>query len=146
MTHRPSSRIRSQPLILTIPRSIDSGCVHMHAVKISVLVLVFYVSWTLVPVESSPLSDMTPLQLREEIAADSDTLHMLRKAADDIVNAFAETRLLERSVDALSQDERNAIRSLWRDGVMVFYEFEINFTKLINPSSLLGFICSVMQN
>lgn len=96
-----------------------------HAVVAVLLLVALYAAWVLVPVEKSPLVDLTPEELRSEINEDLDSYLMLRHAADDLVRAFADSRLLERQVDNLTQEERARIRSLWRDGVMAFLEFDL---------------------
>lgn len=96
-----------------------------HAVVALILLLAFYVTWALFPVEKSPLADMTPEQLRTEIQSDLEGYSMLCKTADDILGAFKGNGLLQRKVDNLSQQEHKAVRSLWRDGAMAFLEFDL---------------------
>lgn len=96
-----------------------------HAVVAIILLLAFYVTWALFPVEKSPLTELSPVELRGEIDDDLESYLMLRRTADDLVREFAASGLLERRVDNLSPDERKQIRSLWRDGVMAFLEFDL---------------------
>ena len=96
-----------------------------HAIVAVVLLLAFYVTWALFPVEKSPLSDMTPEQLRTGIQSDLEGYLMLCKTADDLIGVFNENGLLQHKVDTLSQEQRKAIRSLWRDGAMAFLEFDL---------------------
>ena len=96
-----------------------------HVVVALLLLLAFYVTWALFPVENSPLTGMSPEQLRAEILEDQDSYLMLRQSADDLLREFSESHLLERKVDELSREERARIRSLWRDGVMAFLEFDL---------------------
>jgi hypothetical protein len=96
-----------------------------HAVVALVLLVSFYVTWALFPVEKSPLVGMAPDELRSELRADLGSYLMLRQTADDIVRAFSDGHLLERNVGSLSQVERETIRALWRDGVMAFLEFDL---------------------
>jgi len=95
-----------------------------HTVVAIILLIAFYVTWALFPVEKSPLTELTTDELRAEIQDDMDSYLMLRRAADDLVQEFGESGLLERQVDNLTLEERERIRSLWRDGVMVFLEFD----------------------
>lgn len=96
-----------------------------HAVVALVLIVSFYVAWALFPVEHSPLTELTPTELRAEVNEDVGSYLMLRQTADDIVRAFKETGLLEKQVDNLTAAERSRIRDLWRDGAMVFLEFDL---------------------
>ncbi|MEA2069262.1 MAG: YiiX/YebB-like N1pC/P60 family cysteine hydrolase [Verrucomicrobiota bacterium] len=96
-----------------------------HALVAVLLLVAFYVTWALFPVERSPLADMAADELRGEIQSDLDSYVMLRKTADDLAGAFAENGLLQRKVDSLSKTEREALRSLWRDGAMAFLEFDL---------------------
>ncbi|VGO20715.1 YiiX/YebB-like N1pC/P60 family cysteine hydrolase [Pontiella sulfatireligans] len=96
-----------------------------HVIVALILLVAFYVTWALFPVEKSPLTDMAPDQLRSEIISDLDSYFMLRKTADDLVAAFVENGLLVRKVGDLSKEERGTIRSLWRDGAMAFLEFDL---------------------
>jgi hypothetical protein len=96
-----------------------------HVVVAVMLLIAFYVTWALFPVEKSPLVDMSPETLRAELQADGESYLMLRRTADDIVRAFSDNRLLERQVDELSGADRETILSLWRDGVMAFFEFDM---------------------
>ncbi|MEN7972559.1 MAG: YiiX/YebB-like N1pC/P60 family cysteine hydrolase [Verrucomicrobiota bacterium] len=96
-----------------------------HTLVALVLLLAFYVTWALFPVEKSPLSGMSPEQLRSSIYSDLDGYLMLRKAADDLIGTFGKNGLLRRSVDDLAVKERERIRSLWRDGAMAFLEFDL---------------------
>jgi len=96
-----------------------------HVIVAVLLLGAFYAAWVLVPVEKSPLVDLSSDALRAEISEDLDSYLMLRQAADDLVREFAESHLLERQVDNLTQEDRDRIRSLWRDGVMAFIEFDL---------------------
>lgn len=96
-----------------------------HAVVALLLLLAYYVTWALFPVEPSPLAGLSPAELRAEIDGDLESYLMLRSTADDIVREFEDARLLDRRVDRLSAEERNRIRALWRDGVMAFLEFDL---------------------
>ena len=96
-----------------------------HAIVALILLLAFYVTWALFPVEKSPLAAMTPEQLRTGIQSDLEGYLMLRKTADDLLGAFKVNGLLQRKVDNLSLEERKDIRSLWRDGAMAFLEFDL---------------------
>jgi len=93
-----------------------------HAVVAVVLLIVFYIAWVLVPVETSPLVKMSPGELQQEITDDLNTYLMLRETADDLTQQFENNGLLGRDVETLSEEERLTIRSLWRDGVMAFLE------------------------
>ncbi len=96
-----------------------------HAGMALILMAAFYVTWVLVPVDKSPLAALSPQELRATIEEDLDGYLMLRRAADDLVRAFEESHLLERQVDNLTPEERARIRARWRDGVMVFFEFDM---------------------
>ena len=96
-----------------------------HTVVAVILLAAFYITWVLFPVEKSPLVDMTPSEIRSEIDADLGNYIMVCKSADDIVSRFEKGGLLQRKIDSLSKDDRAAIRSLWRDGVMAFLEFDL---------------------
>ena len=96
-----------------------------HVIVALVLLMSFYVTWVLFPVEESPLSSLSPAEIRAEIEIDLGSYFMLRKAADDIVSGFSESDLLQRTVNSLSDKERAELRALWRDGVMVFVEFDL---------------------
>ncbi len=96
-----------------------------HTLAALALLAGFYFTWVLFPVEKSPLTDMPPEELRAEIRSDLDSYLMLRETADDLVNTFSRSGLLNKQVDELSKKERQAIRSLWRDGVMAFLEFDL---------------------
>jgi len=96
-----------------------------HTVVSLLLLIAFYVTWVLFPVEKSPLADMSPAEIRSELNADLGNYLMLCKAADDIVGQFKENGLLQRKVTELTVDERAALRSLWRDGIMAFVEFDL---------------------
>ncbi len=96
-----------------------------HVLVAAALAVASYVAWALFPAEHSPLTDLTPSQLRREIDEDIGSYLMLRQSADDIVKTFREARLLERKVDNLTPEERTRIRDLWRDGAMVFLEFDL---------------------
>lgn len=96
-----------------------------HIVVAVLLVIAFYVTWVLFPVYDSPLAKMTPAQIRTEVDADLGNYLMLRKTADDIAGTFSANGLLARDVASLSKDERKKIRSIWRDGVMTFLEFDL---------------------
>lgn len=96
-----------------------------HTIVALILLAAFYVTWALFPAQNSPLAGMAPDELRAEIAGDTDGYLMLRKTADDITASFRKSGLLGRNVDGLTQRERKAIRSLWRDGAMAFLEFDL---------------------
>jgi hypothetical protein len=96
-----------------------------HLIVAFLLALCFYVIWVLFPAENSALSKMTPEQLREEIEGDLGSYLMLRKSMDDIVGAFLANDLLSRPVETLTEENRQRIRALWRDGVMAFLEFDL---------------------
>ncbi len=95
-----------------------------HIVVAILLLVAFYVASVLFPVEKSPLTELSPAELRATINEDLDSYLMLRRTADDLVREFEESHLLERKVDNLTVEERERIRSLWRDGVMAFLEFD----------------------
>lgn len=95
-----------------------------HAVVAIILLAAFYVTWALFPVDKSPLTDLSKDELRATIQEDLDSYLMLRRTADDLVREFAENHLLERHVENLTPEDREKIRSLWRDGVMAFLEFD----------------------
>jgi hypothetical protein len=96
-----------------------------HIIVAILLVVAFYVTWTLFPVEKSPLADLPPDELRAELAEDFSSYLMLRETADDFAAAFRENRLLSKDVSALTKKERTEIRERWRDGVMAFVEFDL---------------------
>ncbi|QHI69039.1 YiiX/YebB-like N1pC/P60 family cysteine hydrolase [Tichowtungia aerotolerans] len=96
-----------------------------HLVVGLLLLTGFYVAWVLVPVETSPLVAMSSGELQREIADDLSTYCMLRETADDLTSEFEQNGLLRRDVETLSDAERLAIRSLWRDGVMAFLEADM---------------------
>lgn len=96
-----------------------------HTVVAILLLMAFYVTWVLFPVEKSHLTDLSPDRIRTDLKEDFDSYLMLRKTADDFLAAFEENGLLARQVDDLKKDERDRIRSLWRDGCMTFLEFDI---------------------
>jgi hypothetical protein len=96
-----------------------------HIVVGLILLIVFYITWALFPVETSPLAGMSPDELRAEIESDAGSYLMLRKTADDISGSFRENGLLGRDVNMLTKDDRSAIRLLWRDGAMAFLEFDL---------------------
>ncbi len=95
-----------------------------HIVVALLLSVAFYVTWALFPVEKSPLVDLSPSELRATIQEDLDSYLMLRRTADDLMEEFRNSHLLERRVDNLTVEERERIRALWRDGVMAFLEFD----------------------
>lgn len=96
-----------------------------HIIVALLLLAALYVTWTLFPVENSPLAGMEPDELRMEIRQDLDSYLMLRRTADDLARTLSETGLLEREVEQLSPADREAIRAMWRDGVMAFLEFDM---------------------
>lgn len=96
-----------------------------HTIAAFLLLAAFFVAGTLWPVEKSALVDFSPEQLREEMVQDLAGYRMVRDAGDRIVEAFEQNGLLARSVETLSEDERNEIRMLWREGVMAFVEYEL---------------------
>ena len=96
-----------------------------HTIVALILLLAFYVTWALFPVETSPLAGMSPEKVRFEIEADTGSYLMLRKTGDDLVETFRKNGLLQRKVENLSPEERETIRSLWRDGTMAFLEFDL---------------------
>lgn len=96
-----------------------------HVIVALILLLAFYVTWALFPVEKSPLTDMTPVELRDTIQSDLESYRVLRQVADDLTGAFSETGLLQRKISGLSREERSSIRNLWRDGAMAFLEFDL---------------------
>lgn len=96
-----------------------------HAVVAVLLLLAFYVTWALFPVERSPLAEWSPEKIRMEIESDLDSYRMLRKTADDFISTFEANGLLNKKVDELSRAERKTIRRLWRDGAMAFLEFDL---------------------
>lgn len=96
-----------------------------HGIVALLLLAAFYVTWALFPVETSPLAGMNADELRREIEADTGSYLMLRETADDLVGAFRANGLLQRDVKTLSKQERDQIRSLWRDGAMAFFEFDL---------------------
>ena len=96
-----------------------------HCIVAALLLLFFYVAWVLFPVDKSPLANMTPDELREEIHADIGNYLILRRSVDDLLEVAKERHLLDRKVDALSMEERDEVRELWRDMVMLFLEFDM---------------------
>ncbi|MCU0857269.1 MAG: hypothetical protein MUC65_02550 [Pontiellaceae bacterium] len=96
-----------------------------HVIVGSSLLLAFYVARVLVPVETSPLVQMSDSDLRQEISGDINTYLMLRETADDLTRQFEDNGLLGRAVESLSEAERLQIRRLWRDGVMAFFEADM---------------------
>lgn len=96
-----------------------------HAIVAFVLLIAFYVTWALFPVERSALVEMSAGEIRNEISNDTGSYVMLRKAADDFISTFEENGLLSKKVGELSKDERVEIRRLWRDGIMAFVEFDL---------------------
>jgi hypothetical protein len=96
-----------------------------HIVVALLLLWACYFAWVLVPVEKSLLAGIPPQQVRAEIQADLDSYLMLRKVTEDMLANFSQSGLLQRSVQDLSQAERNRLRSLWRDSIMVFHEFDL---------------------
>ena len=96
-----------------------------HAVVAVLLLVAFYVTWALFPVERSPIAGMPPEELRAELASDLQSYQMLCNASDDLRAEFRSNGLLGRKVDSLSLLERKTIRSLWRDGAMAFLEFDL---------------------
>ena len=96
-----------------------------HTIVALLLLVAFYVTWALFPVEKSPLADMTSEEIRAELATDFSSYLMLRKTADDFVAAFHESGLLGKPVSSLTKADRAEIRQRWRDGVMAFIEFDL---------------------
>ncbi|MDF7801950.1 YiiX/YebB-like N1pC/P60 family cysteine hydrolase [Pontiellaceae bacterium B1224] len=96
-----------------------------HGIVAVLLLVAFYVTWALFPVEKSPLADLPPDALRAEMAEDFSSYLMLRETADDFAAAFRETGLLGKEVSALTKNERSEIRQRWRDGTMAFVEFDL---------------------
>ncbi len=96
-----------------------------HVIVALILLLAFYVTWALFPVEKSPLSDMTPEELGAGIRSDLNSYLMLCKTADDLIGTFEERGLLQSKISNLSQEQRETIRNLWRDGAMAFLEFDL---------------------
>lgn len=96
-----------------------------HAIVGISLLLAFYAAWVLVPIETSPLLQLSDSELRQEISGDINTYLMLRKTADDLTRQFENNGLLGRAVDSLNESERLQIRRLWRDGVMAFLEADM---------------------
>ena len=96
-----------------------------HMVVGAILLSVFYVVWQLFPVYKSPLADMKSDDLREEIKADLDTYLILRRSIDDVLELAREECLLECDVKTLSIEKSVEIRSVWRDIVMLFLEFDM---------------------
>lgn len=96
-----------------------------HTIVAGLLLLAFYVTWILFPVEKSPLSELSPNEVKSGLHADFQSYLMLRKTADDFVAEFESNKLLSKAVDDLTAADRVKIRSLWRDGVMTFLDFDL---------------------
>ncbi len=96
-----------------------------HMLVAGVLLVAFYVTGVLFPIEKSPLADLSPAEVRNEIEVDLGNYRMLCKTADDIVDTFRANGLLHRKVVSLSTEERATLREQWRDGVMAFHEFDL---------------------
>ena len=96
-----------------------------HTIVAILLFGVFYVLWVLCPPYKSALADISTDELREEIRSDLDNYLILRHSVDDVLNTLKESHLLERDVDSLSLEEREQVRSLWRDLLMLFWEFDV---------------------
>lgn len=96
-----------------------------HVIVAILLLVAFYMTWVLFPVKKSPLADMTSEAIRAELGSDLETYRILCNAADDLLAKFREGGLLQRSVVAMSPEDRQEIRARWRDAVMVFVEFDI---------------------
>ena len=96
-----------------------------HALTAFLLLIASYTAWVLVPADKSPLTGLSPEELRAEISSDLENYLMLRNTADDLVRTFRETGLLELKVNSLTPEQHSRIRELWRDGVMAFLEFDL---------------------
>ncbi|MDF7808947.1 YiiX/YebB-like N1pC/P60 family cysteine hydrolase [Pontiellaceae bacterium B12219] len=96
-----------------------------HGIVALLLVVAFYITWALFPVEKSPLVDLSPEELQTEMAEDFSSYLMLRETADDFYAAFRQSGLLGKEVSSLTKAERTEIRERWRAGVMAFVEFDL---------------------
>lgn len=95
-----------------------------HIILACILAAFIYVARVLVPVVDSPLISISPAELERNLEDDADAARYLNVVMLEMVNKANESGLMGKSVVELTPEEKNEIRSLWRDFLQTGLELD----------------------
>jgi hypothetical protein len=96
-----------------------------HIVLAVILVILTRVAWVLVPVEPTDLTSMSEIELRRDIQEDFKKLMVLKANIDAFLESTESSGLLSKDVRRSSVDERNQLRDLWYEYLMMMFEYDL---------------------
>ncbi len=99
--------------------------VTLHVVMAIILIVVGRSAWVLVPPEMGYPSELTDGELRASVNRDEQSFHILGVNVHRVITSDYSRELLAKPVTSMSEDERTAVRALWRDFVEACMELEI---------------------
>jgi len=95
-----------------------------HIIIAVILLVGGRAAWVLVPVEPSPLVDMTDEQLRAGITQDVEHLDVLAHNLGHLLDNLREAELPKGSIDSLSLEKREQLVQTWQDYVLLSSEYD----------------------
>ena len=96
-----------------------------HMVMAALLVAFAYVAKVLVPVEHSPLTEISEAELKRNIKDDADTARYINAALAGIVARNQESRLMEKGVADLTPEEKQQVLGLWSEYLQTGFEVDL---------------------
>jgi len=96
-----------------------------HFVVAVILGFFFRAAWVLVPVEPSPLVNMSDQQLKADIERDLNLLSVLGANLDALLGSISKDGLFEKDVQTLGTEEKNLIKDLWQQYLTNCFELDL---------------------
>lgn len=96
-----------------------------HFVIAVILAFFFRAAWVLVPVEPSPLVNMSDQQLKADIEQDLKLLSVLQANLGALLDTISKDRLFEKDVQTLGTKDKILIKDLWHQYLTNCFELDL---------------------
>jgi hypothetical protein len=96
-----------------------------HIVVGIILVIFFRAAWILVPVEPSPLVNMSDRELKSDIEQDLKLLWVLGANLDALLDSIGKDGLFEKDVQTLGTGDKILIKNLWHQYLTNCFELDL---------------------
>ena len=96
-----------------------------HIVIAVILLICLRAAWVLVPVEKSPLTEMTDTDIRQSIQDDLVRLDILNKNSAALLSSLESNLLLDPQPQKLTPESRTQLKNMWYEFLMLSFEYEL---------------------
>jgi RNAse (barnase) inhibitor barstar len=96
-----------------------------HFVVAVILAFFFRAAWVLVPVEPSPLANMTDQQLKADIEQDLKLLSVLQANLDALLDSISKDGLFQKDIQTLGTEDKTLIKDLWHEYLTNCFELDL---------------------